>query len=593
MHETSFKKMEGFVKDYLSEYKDREFLIIDLGSQSISGMKTYKGIFNGFERWVYKGVDIAAGENVDIVLSDPYRWVKIEDESIDVLITGQTLEHIEYPWLTMLEIARVLKPGGVACIIAPSSGPEHKYPVDCWRIYPDGMRALAKYSGLEVIEVFTDWGLGEWQDIFTVLQKPHSVGTKDAPFKRLENKNVAENVYLEAFSSRPQLPYYYFRASEILKKRGDVNNAFIYLLTGVNIFPHNIFLRQKLIETTLIIGNPFLALDHALFLLKSRPFTAENIKVIDKVLAESNESMKKAILEQLPQDINSLKNLANICENTKSYKLGIECWKTIVEKNPNDYNAICMLGLFYRGAGDLIKFRETFKKTLSFQFEKNILNRTTIIQRLIEKHGYQTYIEIGAERGINFFQIEAPLKIGVDPSDKMILGGLEDNANEKFFIMTSDEFFLNPPEEILTKGIDIAFIDGLHTYKQSLKDVENVLKYLNPDGVIVMHDCLPDSESAAALSLEEAKKHPDFRGFWTGDVYKTIIHLRSTRDDLFVFVIDTDWGVGIIKKGKLESMLSLSLEEIKKMGYRTLIRHIEYYLNLKTKDWFLSWLEAE
>ncbi len=159
---------------------------------------------------------------------------------------------------------------------------------------------------------------------------------------------------------------------------------------------------------------------------------------------------------------------------------------------------------------------------------------------------------------------------------------MKDAETERFFKMTSDEFFLNPPDDIVKKGIDIAFIDGLHTYEQSLRDVENVLKYLNPDGVIVMHDCLPDSEASAMPSLEEAKKHPEFRGFWTGEVYKTIIHLRAMRNELFVEVIDTDWGVGIIKRGEPESKVEMSLEEIKRMGYRDLKRRYDYYLNLKS-----------
>ncbi len=53
-------------------------------------------------------------------------------------------EHTEFFWLTMREMKHALKPGGLCCIIAPSAGPEHQYPVDCWRVYPDGLRAAAR-----------------------------------------------------------------------------------------------------------------------------------------------------------------------------------------------------------------------------------------------------------------------------------------------------------------------------------------------------------------------------------------------------------------------------------------------------------------
>lgn len=119
------------------------------------------------------------GKNVDIVLNDVYQWNEFQANSFDVVIAGQVFEHVEYPWITMLEITRVMKNGGICCIIAPSAGVEHRYPVDCWRYYPDGFRALAKYAFLESLEVFTEWGLGNyadgsgrWHDTVLVGRKP-------------------------------------------------------------------------------------------------------------------------------------------------------------------------------------------------------------------------------------------------------------------------------------------------------------------------------------------------------------------------------------------------------------------------------------
>lgn len=79
----------------------------------------------------------------------------------------------------MLEIARILKPHGICCIIAPSGGPEHRYPVDCWRFYPDGCAALARFAKLELIEVSTQWeaeerydeGSNPWKDTMMVARK--------------------------------------------------------------------------------------------------------------------------------------------------------------------------------------------------------------------------------------------------------------------------------------------------------------------------------------------------------------------------------------------------------------------------------------
>lgn len=82
-----------------------------------------------------------AGPNVDIVISDPYNW-GLPSSSYDVIISGQCLEHVEMPWLWIKEAERVCKPGGFMILIAPWSCGQHRYPVDCWRILPDGMNVL-------------------------------------------------------------------------------------------------------------------------------------------------------------------------------------------------------------------------------------------------------------------------------------------------------------------------------------------------------------------------------------------------------------------------------------------------------------------
>ena len=93
---------------------------------------------------------------MNVVLRDAYQWRELKSASANVLVSGQTFEHTEFFWLSMREMARALKPGGLCCIIAPSAD-EHRYPVDCWRVYPDGLRAAARYAGLETIEAWTQW----------------------------------------------------------------------------------------------------------------------------------------------------------------------------------------------------------------------------------------------------------------------------------------------------------------------------------------------------------------------------------------------------------------------------------------------------
>jgi SAM-dependent methyltransferase len=173
VHKSSYDKVSRFVELYLDPAASLE--ILDLGAYDVNG--TYQPLFDK-PGWRYRGADLEPGPNVDVVLSDPYDWKEVEDQSVDVLVSGQALEHIEFFWLTMLEIRKKLRPGGLCCLVAPSRGTEHRYPTDCWRFYPDGFRALAKWARLEPVEVYTQWepegytdGSDQWRDTVGVFRK--------------------------------------------------------------------------------------------------------------------------------------------------------------------------------------------------------------------------------------------------------------------------------------------------------------------------------------------------------------------------------------------------------------------------------------
>ncbi len=175
MHSSSFNEMRFLLERTLPRLGNGA-LVLDVGSRvADSTNRSYRTIVEALSL-KYLGLDMVDGLNVDIVPVDPYVF-PVESESIDVVISGQVLEHIEYPWLTMQEVARVLKPNGYAIIIAPSSGPEHKFPTDCYRYYPDGMKALGKWCKLNTVLCLTNWNETElfmWGDTVAVFKKGES-----------------------------------------------------------------------------------------------------------------------------------------------------------------------------------------------------------------------------------------------------------------------------------------------------------------------------------------------------------------------------------------------------------------------------------
>lgn len=161
--------MEYFKKTYLNP--NSELKILDIGSFDKTGDYNYGRILNE-EKWTYQGLDLREGNNVDIIVEDPYNW-EIEDESYDLIVSGQAFEHIEFFWLTLEEIKRILKPNGLFFLIVPSTGPVHRNPYDCYRFNEDSMKAFAKYVNFQVIECGTNFDeiSDPWYDTFLVAKK--------------------------------------------------------------------------------------------------------------------------------------------------------------------------------------------------------------------------------------------------------------------------------------------------------------------------------------------------------------------------------------------------------------------------------------
>ena len=226
--------------------------------------------------------------------------------------------------------------------------------------------------------------------------------------------------------------------------------------------------------------------------------------------------------------------------------------------------------------------------------------RTDVIQALLNAKKKPAYLEIGVEHGQNFFSIKAGSKTAVDPEFGFSFTERlrwiyknPSNLNAKYYEVTSDKYF---ESGVGAKGMDVVFIDGLHTYQQSLKDVLNSLSILNDNGVIVMHDCNPPHKAAAHPS--ETKEGavmanvPGWTGEWCGDVWKTICFLRGTRRDLRTFVLNTDYGLGIVMKGDADEYLNLSSEQVDAMTYDNLAAQREKILGLRNKEYFCEFLRT-
>jgi SAM-dependent methyltransferase len=100
-------------------------------------------------------LDLFRDPRLTFVASSEYSF-PVESERYDVVLSGQVIEHVRKPWVWMREVARVCKTGGIVITINPVSWPYHEAPIDCWRAYPEGLRALYEDAALEVL--VSEWG---------------------------------------------------------------------------------------------------------------------------------------------------------------------------------------------------------------------------------------------------------------------------------------------------------------------------------------------------------------------------------------------------------------------------------------------------
>ncbi len=185
---------------------------------------------------------------------------------------------------------------------------------------------------------------------------------------------------------------------------------------------------------------------------------------------------------------------------------------------------------------------------------KNKPHRFDIIQEIIEKKNYQSYLEIGCFADEVFTKIKIKRKVGVDP----VSGGT--------IKKTSDDFFKDN-----TESFDCIFIDGLHEFKQVTRDINNSIKFLNKNGIILLHDCLPNTVYDQAM--------PRCQYNWNGNVWKAIVECR-TRENIDVYTCYADNGIGVIFNKKNSNKLNLEMSDFSKLKFYDYFHNHKKFMNI-------------
>jgi len=198
-------------------------------------------------------------------------------------------------------------------------------------------------------------------------------------------------------------------------------------------------------------------------------------------------------------------------------------------------------------------FGEKNLGNIGFDFSQK-QTRKFIIQDIINKKNYKSYLEIGCFDNELFNHINCNKKVGIDP----YTGGTIRKTSDKFFEDNKEKF-------------DCIFIDGLHTYSQVKKDIDNSLKFLNPDGIILLHDCLPNNY------FEQATPRSQY--IWNGDVWKAIVECRTIKD-IDTYTCYADFGIGVILNRKNQNILDIKYNKFSKIKFNDYFTNYKEYMNI-------------
>lgn len=123
-----------------SSYVDLPEPIVEFGSLQVSDQIGYADLRPFFPGKKYIGCDMQAGVGVDRL--ENLHKVTFPDNSVGTVITMDTLEHVENPFLALDEIFRILTPGGYLIMSSIMNFPIHNYPADYWRFTPTSFYVL-------------------------------------------------------------------------------------------------------------------------------------------------------------------------------------------------------------------------------------------------------------------------------------------------------------------------------------------------------------------------------------------------------------------------------------------------------------------
>ena len=206
------------------------------------------------------------------------------------------------------------------------------------------------------------------------------------------------------------------------------------------------------------------------------------------------------------------------------------------------------------------------------------MQRSEVIQRLLDLYEAPAYLEIGVCEGATFHAVRAARRIAVDPNfqfDIQAAAANPANADAAYHAITSDAWFAGPGRD---ERFDLIFLDGLHLFDQTLRDLLHSVQRLKPGGAIVIDDVLPSSYGASLRDLEESAKFrrmspgPTEPKAWMGDVFKLVFWIRDyLLDWRYATVTDNHGQLVLWRAPRVAEVPPLEIAAIAALEYKDVV----------------------
>jgi len=206
--------------------------------------------------------------------------------------------------------------------------------------------------------------------------------------------------------------------------------------------------------------------------------------------------------------------------------------------------------------------------------KRHVVRRPAVVRKLLSLYEAPSYLEIGVCAGATFHKVEAPRKVAVDPEFRFDHEQAQrDHPGTEYHQVTSDEYFGRIIAEDET--FDVIFLDGLHTFEQTLRDLNNALLHLQPHGVMLIDDVSPPTYLASVPDRETFFRVREWMGVtdkaWMGDVFKLVHFIETFHQGLSFRTISNNHGQAVVWRERRPSVRERTVADIGTLSFEQFV----------------------